>query len=382
MYERGEMYSRWLLAGVLLTGCIPAGGGGGSSARDAMAGLDGEVEAEPPIVLSSDAAVDGGDPDLELVAPPDATVAPEPEQVPDPEPEPEPEPEPDPEPEPEPDPDPGPDPDPTPEPALRTAEQVCARWRSDHRVVAEDWQPIDGGGACDPGEISAAAHANALRRTNLYRWLAGVPPVALAPERVAAQQACAAMQAATGRLNHTPNADAPCFTEAGAQGAGSSNLAGGAGVAESVDLYVGDRGVPSLGHRRWVLNPTARETAFGWKARFSCMYSFSQGAAHDVDFVAWPPPGPVPEDASAGRFSVHLYGVTPGADFAIAAGVDGAAPTPIAFDALGGSFGGRVPAFGFDPPVAWRAGRTVEVVLSGLTGGDEARYVVEFVACD
>ncbi len=263
----------------------------------------------------------------------------------------------------------------------RTDDEVCGRWLADRVDVPEAWAATEDIGACDPGTIAAAAHENAMRRTNLFRWLAGAPPVVTNFALLEQQQACAALQVALGRLNHQPGPGSPCYTEAGARGAGSSNLAAGAGVADSVDLYVGDRGVASLGHRRWVLNPSARETAFGWKDRFSCMYSFSQGAQHTVEVMAWPPPGPVPVDIPRGQFSVQLYGVSPGPDFTISVGIDGAAPTPIAATPLPVGFGGRAPAYAFDPGNVYAAGRSVEVLLDGLSDSDPMRWQTRFVSC-
>lgn len=418
---------RWpllaLCPALCLAACVPTGrvSSNGSDDPDAAGDvlvIDLQTDARAPDARMSDETPDGGAPDG---APPE----PEPPAPPEPEPEPPnpPEPEPEPEapaPEPVPDPEP-PEPEPPADPCveimcvanatcadgdcvclpgfvldgeacvapprspleLRTEAEVCARWQADRVTVPEAWRAVQGGGECDPGDIAAAARQNALRRTNLYRWLAGADPVVLDPALVEQQQACAAIQAAAGRLNHQPGPNAPCYTDAGARGAGSSNLAGGGrlGVAESVDLYISDRGVGSLGHRRWVINPAAQTTAFGWKAQFSCMYSFSGGRRHAVEIMAWPPPGPVPVDIPRGDFSVQLYGVNPGADFTIAVGIDGAPPAPVAANRLQEGFGGRGATYAFSPGEVFVAGRAVEVVLDGLADGEPRRWTTRFVSC-
>lgn len=395
-----------LLIALAAAGCVPTGSL--SSDRPARDGATDDVLVLP---ADDDAAADAEPADAAPTVDGGADAVGDPPTPPEPEPpEPDPEPMPDPEPvEPEPPADPCvdvacvlnavctdgmcdclpgfvPEGDACVSPPqspleMRTEEAVCDRWRSDRINVGEGWAPTGAGGECDPGTITAAAQQNALRRTNLYRWLAGAEPVTIDDSLLEQQQACAAIQVALGGLDHGPGPGAPCYTDAGARGAGSSNLSGGAGVADSVELYVGDRGVASLGHRRWVINPTARTTAFGWKSRYSCMYSFSSGRPHTVEVMAWPPPGPVPVDIPRGAFSVQLYGVRPGPDFTIAVGVDGAAPSPVAATRLPDGYGGRDPAYSFSPGEVFAAGRVVEVVLDGLVGADPIRWRTRFVDC-
>ena len=261
----------------------------------------------------------------------------------------------------------------------RTEAEVCARWRTDYVAVNPEWQ----GGAelCDPGVMTDAGQANAIRRTNLYRWLAGLNPVGLAAAIVPAQQECATMMNALNGITHSPSADTPCYTQAGASAAGQSNLALGTGAAGSVDLYIGDRGVGSLGHRRWVLNPGARETAFGYKGRTSCMYSFSNGGQHQVDYVTWPPAGIVPAQAASGTWHVSFYRVAPGPDFSIEVAVGDGAFEAVEPMRLPGGYGGQVPAFTFGTPAQWAPGTTVRVAFRGLRDHEDLEHTTRFVDC-
>lgn len=378
----------------------------------------------PPIVILDAAVADGG---LDA-GPPDAS---EPEPRPEPEPAPEAQPEPDPEaqpepeaPEPEPQPEaqPEPEPDPcsgvecgansacqagacvcqpgfideggacVPEPMTplerRTEAEVCAHWAQEHvPTPGADWQ-AGGGGNCDPGAVPDAAQSNAIRRTNLYRWQAGLAPVALDAARVPVQQACATVLAAIGRLSHSLTADMACYTAEANQGASSSNLSGGGGLANSVDLYVTDPGAGNaeLGHRRWIFNPGMGETAFGYKGGFGCMYAFSRSARHENDFVAWPSPGVMPARAAKGRFHVAFYGVRPAAGFVIEGALNGAALAPLESWALNTGYGQSRAAFGFSPPggdinAVWRAGNTLTIALRGLADREDIVYTTRFVAC-
>ncbi|MCA9542070.1 MAG: hypothetical protein KC620_24405, partial [Myxococcales bacterium] len=218
------------------------------------------------------------------------------------------------------------------------AEDVCARWRADHVEVMPEWQAT-GGEACDEGLVPEAAQRNGLRRLNLYRALAGLEPAQLDEGALPVVQACAVLQDALRGLTHDPQPDAPCWSEAGAQGSRESNLSGGSGLAGSVDAYVRDDGVGSLGHRRWVLDPRLRRTAFGLKQRFSCMHVFGRGEAPPVERVTWPPAGMVPVQAAAGRWSVAFFTATAADALEIALAIDGGGFTVAPFDVLEPGFG-------------------------------------------
>jgi len=196
--------------------------------------------------------------------------------------------------------------------AERTTEDVCVKFQTERVSVSPEWEPTpEADDECDPGIVPDEAQANGVRRTNFYRWLAGLDPVILDESRVGIQQACAVTEKSLGHLDHHPPNDAPCYSQEGYQGASSSNLSYGSGLAGSVDAYMYDSNTASLGHRRWILNPGMTKTAFGYKPSFSCMYAFSSGGGTDLDYVAHPPPGYFPMGAALGIFSFILHtGVT------------------------------------------------------------------------
>ncbi|MEZ4473637.1 MAG: hypothetical protein R3F60_23175 [bacterium] len=130
-------------------------------------------------------------------------------------------------------------------PADRTEALVCARWASEHVTVEPELDLPPGASACTPATLRPEGQDNAIRRTNLYRWLAGLGEVTYAPDLLAGVQACAVVMNQLGTLDHDPPAETPCYDPV--QSAGRSNLAQGASMAGSVDLYVGDRGVASSG---------------------------------------------------------------------------------------------------------------------------------------
>ena len=154
-------------------------------------------------------------------------------------------------------------------------------------------------------------------------------------------------------------------------------------MATTVDLYVGDRGVSSLGHRRWVMNPTMAETTFGLKRSSSCMYAFSRSAPNNVEFWSWPPPGYVPTQAALGEWSFSSVIHAPGQDTVVEVAVDDGPFEPVEKQILGGNYG-------WGQTMSWRvstasgstgrAGRTVRIRLRNTRSGD-FDYTVRFVDC-
>lgn len=270
-----------------------------------------------------------------------------------------------------------------PEPfRFRTTDAICRRWNEDWIAnVGTEWEPSGiGNDPCDWGTVSDASRDNALLRTNLYRWLCGLDTVTENPALRDQEQACAVIMNAMGGLTHTPDMTAECWTQEGFDAASSSNLAlAGGGLARSVDLYVGDQGVDSLGHRRWVLNPEMGRTTFGYKPPTSCMYAFDRSGSGRGDFVAYPPPGWVPIQAAPGRwsFASRLFPVVQNTTAQIDTG-NGFEDVPS--ERLGGGFGGG-PALAFDPPAnLWTEGTVVRVAIRNTSNGDFL-YTVAFFDC-
>lgn len=337
--------AKWMLLALALTACDDAGGGGDGGALDAMVDM----------ALSCDDVICGGNATCEagvcvcnpgLVAEGDDCVEPGPE--------------------------------PLPVPSDRTEAAVCAYWAQEHVDVTPEITPNDG--MCAATTLEPGAQDNAVRRTNLYRWLVGLPPVAYDPELLAGVQACAVVLDALGRLDHNPPAATPCYDPI--QAAGRSNLAQGGTMAGSVDLYVDDGGVDSLGHRRWVLEPTLGATAFGRKGVFSCMDVFSGGGSGQAAFIAWPPPGYVPLASAAGQWSISLWGRTVTADSVLRVGPEGGERAMVSYSALELGFGSADSVIAFDVPAELRrAGQRITVTLDRLSDGEPLEYTVAFTDC-
>lgn len=270
--------------------------------------------------------------------------------------------------------------------ALRTEQEVCGRWMSDYAKRAQAQWQVEPADDCDWGVLHPEVVEDAQRRLNLFRWLVGLGPVGIAESAQKITQACATTLAATNRgLSHSLDSSYTCYTPEAKQGAGSSNLAQGVRApADSVDLYVGDRGVSSLGHRRWVFNPPMGLTGFGQRGSYSCMHSFDSSQASSADYVAYPAPGFFPTRALLGQwsFSSAKYRFNAETTVSIKRISDGTQVPVSNVNIPGGGYG--------QPTLAWTvasaevsAGQELEVTVDKLLGNSGATvvYRVTLVAC-
>ena len=159
---------------------------------------------------------------------------------------------------------------------------------------------------CVPGTTTQAFRDSVLLRLNYYREMAGLAKLTgLDPTYNSQDQAAALMMAANQALNHTPPSSWKCYTQTGYDGASSSNLALGAYGPNAIDLYMGDGGVSSLGHRRWVLYPQTQKMGSGditgnsWQNQSNALKAWDDHIwdarpSTRYDFVAWPPPSFIP----------------------------------------------------------------------------------------
>jgi hypothetical protein len=275
--------------------------------------------------------------------------------------------------------------------AARTDEAVCARWAADRTLDEGSWSgSVE---TCEPGDTSPAGRANALRIMNLYRWLAGLPEVETAASLDAKAQACALMMAANQQLSHNPPTSWECYTAAGAEAAGDSNISTQPGVA-SVDAYMVDSGnEETMGHRRWILSSGLGPIGLGSTSTASCMLVIggggSSGGASSATFAAWPPPGPVPLAGIAPETfpwsNVDDVGWTVQSDVidlrgaTVTVTMDGA-PLTISTSALAQGYGSwtalRI------VPTGWRseAGRTYHVTVA-VNGSVVIEYDVRVLGC-
>jgi uncharacterized protein YkwD len=269
------------------------------------------------------------------------------------------------------------------DPATRTEADVCDAWRAGH---IENARPAwSGEGECGPGTMPPEAIDDTLRRINLFRWLAGLPPVVDRPEDHAAQMECAAMMSANGALSHSPPESWSCYTSAGAGAAGRSNIALGYGSpGAAIDGYMLDRNTPSLGHRRWILNPPLGRVGIGFASPSrpgQCLSVFDgSGEGGDRTWTAYPNPGPAPSFLAQGEWSFQAHGVSlRSSTSATVVRVSDGVSLPVTTRQTGG--GGPPPTLVIVPE-GWmgEAGESYRVTITDLASGD-LTYEVQLVGC-
>jgi hypothetical protein len=254
-------------------------------------------------------------------------------------------------------------------PALtsRTPQEVCDRFRRDSGFVDVEWVP--GPEQCSLGDVPQSALDAALMRTNLYRYLAGVDETVLAPGLFEQQQACATTMAAMGYLSHQLSPDVPCYSDAAAYGAGSSNIANGT-LLYSIDMYMEDWGNEDhYGHRRWVIGPFMSETQFGVHGNYSCMYTFGVGGGRDPGYVSWPPAGTFPRGLAVGGFTFESVAYAPTDNTEVWVRIDSAAEQQLPLQPTQGGYGHYGAGISFFPDVG-SAMQTIHVRITNTAGGD------------
>jgi uncharacterized protein YkwD len=269
------------------------------------------------------------------------------------------------------------------------AQQVCLRWTCDRADLDEGtWTGAVSG--CNAGDTTNGGRENALELINAYRFIADLPPVTHDATKNARAQACALMMDANDALSHAPPTDWTCYTAEGAMGAGTSNIAGAAGVF-AVDMYMNDNGnSTTIGHRRWLLSNSLGPVGLGSTDHASCALVLGGSGHAGKPWMAWPPVGPVPFEA----FQVGGFGQTldktgwsvqsdsiklDTAEVAVTV-TEGGTNKPVVVNVLGNGYGSST-AIRFVPS-GWttQAGHTYHVKVSGISTVIE--YDVEVIACD
>ncbi len=177
-----------------------------------------------------------------------------------------------------------------------------------------------------PGPVSATFQTATLNAINFYRAMAGINPVVFREDWSQKAAAAALIMTAANDLDHQPPSNWRFWSADGFEAAGHSNLHLGYTGARSIAGYIEDPGDNNtdVGHRTWILYPESTEMGSG------NAYDFRNGNAanalwvhperDDPDpetdeyglppeiptrdgFVAWPPPGLVPNTLVHRRWS-------------------------------------------------------------------------------
>lgn len=157
---------------------------------------------------------------------------------------------------------------------------------------------------CDPGATSVAYADATIQLVNYFRAMAGLPGTVTGnPTQDVKAQEAALMMAAEGDLDHSPPTTWACYSAAGDEAAGQSNLSLGHAGPAAVVGQVGDNGANNafVGHRRWILYPPetrmgAGSVSGGRSAMALSVFGDNNSGPRPStpEFVAWPNAGFVP----------------------------------------------------------------------------------------
>lgn len=262
---------------------------------------------------------------------------------------------------------------------------VCERWRADRAELVEGrW--TGSASSCDSGDYLEPGPTNTVRQVNLYRWLAGLPPVELSAGKNAAAQTCALLMHANRDIVHQVPSSWSCWSQAGSSAARLSNLATTPAVF-AVDLYMTDQNVIELGHRRWILSNSLGPIGVGSTTDYSCLHVIGGDGRAGARWTAWPPPGEIPIQALhiASWMDVDRAGWSIQSDYvdlragAVTVTRDGGSALEIDVWSLAEGYGST---FGLGiRPRGWRtaAGETYRVAIGGLV--EEIAWEFTVVDC-
>ena len=178
-----------------------------------------------------------------------------------------------------------------------------------------------------PGTTTQLFKDAVAARINWFRAMAGVPPqITISPVYSAKDQKAALMFSANRQISHYPPSSWVDYSAEGAEAAANSNICDGYfNDPGCVAAYINDWGSnnAAAGHRRWILYPQTLVMGTGdvpqsgpaanpyppanalWV--FDGMYGTARPATR-ASFVAWPPPGYVPYQVVAQRWSFSYAG--------------------------------------------------------------------------
>lgn len=201
-------------------------------------------------------------------------------------------------------------------------QEVIDRYRAEFAQPIPDPGWTGDRGSCRAGTTSQAYRDAIFSRINWFRGMAGVP-VGITENATYSSKAqeAALMMSVSGRLSHNPDTSFGCYTANGDEAAGSSNLYLGRSGPEAITGYMRDPGANNrrVGHRNWILHPTAEQmgtgdipSSGGWESNalwvFDNIFDSQPALRESAGFVAWPPRGYVPGEVVFPRWSFSIRG--------------------------------------------------------------------------
>jgi uncharacterized protein YkwD len=163
---------------------------------------------------------------------------------------------------------------------------------------------------CRPGTVSAATQSATLAAINFYRELGHLRTVRFSSTLNGKAQKAALLMDANTDLSHAPPRGWRCWTSAGSEAAGRSNLALGVTGPLAISAYMADYGSgnTSAGHRRWIMYPPTTTMGSGSTRRANALWVVGAGSRNPTGtpaWTSWPTTGYMPASLEPeGRWSL------------------------------------------------------------------------------
>ncbi|KAH0789913.1 CAP domain-containing protein [Histomonas meleagridis] len=185
----------------------------------------------------------------------------------------------------------------------RSKSTICSKYNSLYKAKHTGSCHTASSSKCNIGKHAAQDYTDALNRLNFFRYLTGLSTLKKSTNSTLIKeqnQACLIMET-NNVFSHSLSSSLSCYTKGGGLAASKSNIywhSRAACASASINSYMNDNGVDSLGHRRWLLLPTLSELAVGVVGHYSALrvMQFPRTSTSSPKFIAYPPPGPVPSD--------------------------------------------------------------------------------------
>jgi uncharacterized protein YkwD len=171
---------------------------------------------------------------------------------------------------------------------------------------------------CKAGKISASSQKATKTAVNFMRGLAGLSPVSWSAAYSKKAQAAALVYDANDSLSHDIPKSWTCSTAAARTAGAHSNIAYGwtstggespVAGAKAITGYMEDAGASNtlVGHRRWILNPSAKTFGSGSTLNSQALYVIGKttSSSKNPTWVEWPTAGYFPQQLEpSGRWSL------------------------------------------------------------------------------
>lgn len=166
---------------------------------------------------------------------------------------------------------------------------------------------------CLPGKVPNSVQEKVVQRINYFRRNSGSPDyVFLDAEKTKKCQYAALGISANNKATHSLVPGMKCWSDLGQDAAKFANISFGPTTVIAVTVIMADKGIESVGNRRWLLYPPAMAMGHGSTNNATVLWTIDDAGFNDSnkykkDFVAWPGPNYTPSIFNFDQWSFSMY---------------------------------------------------------------------------